>query len=528
MDSLKDKLMHDPRQLETIMKRVAGPSKLPELLSKIRELESHSRGGPYESLLGSMREHVDGALQTAKGYGEIESQCALFGENFLLKPLVHYLSCWDVRERKQLREQVEWAERMRDQSYNASIELVSQGRIAEAREAEAKSLECGEKALDANAQQRDALNKLERAAMMDLRAYEIDAKDFLEKWESSYNDQLEAVTDDIGVLTAAIEKADERKSAVEEQFQKRLHEHAKRLTNNAHRRAENLRDLQAILQSEVERERELKEEEHALTLLQKQVEQWKKTTEVSSAEREARNEMLMRSEETLMSAMSVVNRVRQAEDDLNKTLASQLDGRREALQREKLRLASEHYALAKFELKALTRKCDRLRRRAEALEKKRADCFFTIEMAYENETPVTELRDAKQAADRYASEANEVRRQLEDLARLAKTLDNEDLAKTLDLLGKEHPQRSIREELQNERKAYNEKVRQHLTENMNHLTMSDEVHYVRQTPRELEDITDHKVSDSAASHARHIAIFSPMTKNRGEGEYSGSGDERGR
>jgi len=507
---LKQKMRHSPQKLEATLKRSAGPSKLPELLSKIKELESHSRGGPYEELLRSMSEHIESALDTAKGYGEIESQCALFGENFLLKPLVHYLSCWDVRERKKLREQVTWATKMRDQSYNSSIELVSHGRISEARESEAKSLECGEKALAANAQQRAALDKLERAAMMDLRAYETDGKDFLEKWESAYHDQLDAVTEDIDTLTSSIDASKERNDNIEQSFQRRLQEHAKRLTDNAHRRAKNLRDLQNILRSEVERERELKEEENALTLLQQQVEQWKRTTEASSAERERCNTLLSNSEEMLMNAISVVNRARQAEDVLNSTLSSQLGGRREALQKEKQRLAVEHYELAKFELKLLTRKGDRLRRRAEHLEKKRADCFFSIEMAYENETPVDELRDAKVAADRYAHEASQVRRQLEDLARLAKTVDNESLSKTLDLLGQEHPQRSIREELKNERQAYNDKIRQHLTDKMSQLKTTSDVHYVRQTPRELDEVTDHSISDSAESHARKIAVFSPM------------------
>lgn len=512
MTALKDKLVHNPKQLLAIMRRSGGVNRLPELLSKVRELESHSRGGPYERVLESMRGHLEAAQAQAKGSNEAESQCALFGENFLLKPLVHYLSCWDVRERKKLREEVDFAVRVRDKAYDESIALVSEGNIARAREAEEKCLESGEKALVANAKQRDALRKLERAACMDLEAYRADAAAFVSKWESMYETRLETVQDDISVLSDATKLMSSRQTAVEQSFKTQLHDHAKRLADNAARRAKNMKALREILQSEIERERELKEEELALTLLQHEVEEWKKTKQIAQEGLGTREEELMQSEEILMNAMSVVNHMRQAEEELNDSLDTQLNGRKDALEKEKLRLAGEHFELATYELKALTRKGDRLRRRAEILEQKRADCFFTVEMAYENATPVEEVRAAQNQANRYAQETDMVRKQLEGLAALAQTVDNEDLQSTISLLGVEHPQRDIRDALQKERDEYNEKVRQHLTAEMSALGQKS-VHYIRQTPRELDEITDHHVSDLAADKATRLAMFSPPNKS---------------
>jgi len=210
--------------------------------------------------------------------------------------------------------------------------------------------------------------------------------------------------------------------------------------------------------------------------------------------------------------------MRKAEGELNDTLEAQLAGRKDALEKERMRLAREHYDIAAYELKALTRKGDRLRRRAEILEQRRGDCYFTIEMAYENETPVEEVRLAQQAATLHAQEMGSVRQQLEDLSGLAKTVDNDDLQNTMRLISREHPQRQIREELQRERQQYSDKYRQKLKKDMS--TLCDgTVQYVNRSMRELDEVTDHKSSDQAADMARHPAVFSPMTSRVQEQQH---------
>ena len=505
--------MHDPKQLLVAMKRSGGSNRFPELLGKIRELESHSRGGKYEHLLSSMRKSMEEAQNQCKGINETESQCGLFGENFILKPFVHFLTCWDAVDRKKLQKQCDWAVAQRDKFYRDSLSLVSSGQIAQARDAEAKVLEMGATALKKNREQRDALKKLERAACMDLEAYSTDASAFLQKWENSYNARLESVQDDIGTITDAIKSTETRHASVEQSFKTQLHEHAKRLADNASRRAANMRALRDILQSEIDRERELKEEELALTTLQHEVEQWKRVKEISKTSLANREKELMDSEDVLMNSISVVTLMRGAENELNGLLDSELGGRHNAIASESKRLASQHYELSSELLKALTRKGDRLRRRAEILEQKRADCFFTVEMAYENETPIEEVREAQQSAQRLKKDSDTVRKQLEDLTLMAKTVDNEDLRATLNLLSKEHPQREIREALQHERRAYNEKVQGHLKDEI--IQLGDKsVHYVTQTPRELDEVVDHKFSDSIADQAKHPAVFSPPMKSR--------------
>jgi len=510
MNQVKDQLLHDPRQIEAMLKRAPGANRLPELLSKVRELETHSRGGPYEGVLETMRSELEAGPEGVKQSGDAESQSALFGENFLLKPLVHYLSCWDVKQRKQLREQVEYATRMRDAAYDNSMQLVAQGKIDPARKAEHKCLECGEKALNANKAQREALAKLEKAACMDLRGYHSDASSFLNKWESMYNDRLETIQLDMNNIMNGLAAAKDRRQAVEQEFQNQLHNHAQRLSDNAHRRSTNLRNLRDLLTAEITRERELKDEERSLTALQQDVEEWKKAVESAGGDLEARKETLADAEDMLLGSIGIVNRMRKAEGELNDTLEAQLTGRKDALEKERLRLAREHYDIASYELKALSRKGDRLRRRAEILEQKRADCYFTIEMAYENETPVEEVRLAQQGAALHAQEMGSVRQQLEDLAGLAKTVDNDDLQNTMRLIGREHPQRMIRDDLQRERQLYSDKYRQHLKQEMS--TLCDgTVQYVNRSVRELDEVTDHKTSDQAADQARHPAVFSPMT-----------------
>ena len=324
---------------------------------------------------------------------------------------------------------------------------------------------------------------------------------------------MESVQDDIGTLTDAIKSTESRHADVEQSFKAQLHEHAKRLADNASRRAANMRALRDILQSEIDRERELKEEELALTTLQHEVEQWKRVKEVSKTSLANREKELMDSEDVLMNSISVVTLMRGAENELNSLLDSELGGRHSAIESESKRLADQHYDLSFELLKALTRKGDRLRRRAEILEQKRADCFFTVEMAYENETPLEEVREAQQSAQRLKKESDTVRKQLEDLTLMAKTVDNEDLRATLNLLAREHPQREIRESLQHERRAYNEKVQRHLKDEISQLG-DKSVHYVTQTPRELDEVVDHKFSDSAADQAKHPAVFSPPMKQR--------------
>ena len=196
--------MHDPKQLLIAMRRSGGSSRFPELLGKIRELESHSRGGKYEHLLSSMRKSMEEAQNQCKGINETESQCGVFGENFILKPFVHFLTCWDAVDRKKLQKQCDWAVAQRDKFYQDSLSLVSSGQITQARDAEAKVLEMGATALKKNREQREALKKLERAACMDLEAYSTDASAFLQKWENSYNARLESVQDDIGTFCVCV------------------------------------------------------------------------------------------------------------------------------------------------------------------------------------------------------------------------------------------------------------------------------------------------------------------------------------
>ena len=293
-------------------------------------------------------------------------------------------------------------------------------------------------------------------------------------------------------------------------FERQLHERAQRLAENARLREQHLRDLKALLEAEVQRERELKQEEAALGALQQNVERWKQTVKTADGDMQERTKLLQESEESLLSNLSVVNRMRRSEEELMQTLTTQLSGRRDSLQKEKLRLAHEHYDLGSYELKALTRKGDRLRRRGEILEQKRADCYFTMEMAFENETPVDEVRQAQHDAARYANEANKVRDELEKLAHLANTVDNQDLQNTMRLLGREHPQREIRGELQRERRAYQEKLRERLKQEESALCDGTVQYIHRVSDPSVSDGHDRDAMNAKAA-AMHPAVFSPIS-----------------
>ena len=310
MAQLQTELTQDPEQLKDILRRAPGSGRLAELLVKVRELESHSRGGPYEGVLETIRTEVEACGREVRQAGDAEAQCGLFGENYLLKPLVHYLSCWDVKQRKKLRDEVDWAVSMRDGAYDASMQHVMAGKIASAREEEAKCLEFGEKALMANRAQRDALHKLEKAASLDLKGYHHHAGEFLRKWGTMYRDRLETIQADVKKVVGAEGMCRARRESVERDFEKQLHERAQRLAENARQREQNLRDLRRILEAEIERERELKREEQALSVLQASVERWKRSVKTSDVDMQGRTTLLQRAEETLLSNVKCVDRMR--------------------------------------------------------------------------------------------------------------------------------------------------------------------------------------------------------------------------
>ena len=171
---------------------VADADRLKVLLHKVKELDNHAQGGPYADMLHMLHQ---GLLSIANGVQpstDSEKQCGVFGESYLLKPLVHYLSRWDMHKRKEAEEKVEWALRNRDESHNNSIEFARNKKIVEAREAEAASLEYGTEAIAANKVQRAELDKLQAdTANIDLARYSDNAKEFIAKWRQAYTESLQ-------------------------------------------------------------------------------------------------------------------------------------------------------------------------------------------------------------------------------------------------------------------------------------------------------------------------------------------------
>merc|ERR1719174_10348 len=464
-----DGLIQQAVDLEEFAKPSPAAGRLAELQLKVKELETHSEGGPYQDLLLSIRRGVDHAQSMIDTNSDAAAQCGAFGESYMLKPLVHFLSCWDIRARKESKQEVDRSVQMREEAFNHSIELALQSKVGAARNQEADSMAYGEKAVQANIRQRNALAKLKRTSDVDLTGYHNLAVEFLTKWRTAYEEALAQCEQDLDHLTRAHNIAGSTHGDMNANFVDQVHAYTAKIADNASRKEDNMRKLQAILEDEMEREKELKDHERGLKSLQKSLKLW--TDQVKDTEMAfvSRKNLTSNAIASLSAGLKSLEAVEQTESLVHGDLQDQMTQRKASLAAERNRLMMEYVDLSKEQLKLYTRKSDRLRRRAEKLEQRRRDCIFSIEMAFESETPTEELQRAPELAERHARAIQEVRSQMDAIAMRSRQVDNEDLHEALSELQVPHPSHQIKEELQQEREAYSNKVLSRLKESENAL-----------------------------------------------------------
>lgn len=484
-----DGLIQHVADLEEFAKPSPAAARLSELLLKVKELETHSEGGPYQDLLISIRKGVERAQSMVNVDSDAAAQCGAFGESYLLKPLVHYLSCWDVRARKESKEAVVHAAQLRDQAYQQSIELAFQNKVAEARAQEGESMLYGEKAIQANARQREALATLKRASDVDLDGYHNLAVEFIGKWRTAYQEALDQCERDLDHLTRAHNIAGSVHGDMNANFADQVRAYTSKLEENAARKQENMRQLQRILDDELQRQKELQEHEYGLKALQKSLKMWTDEVKQTEAEFVKRKELTGNAIEALSDGLKSLEVVEQTEALVNKDLQDQMIQRKESLAAERKRLLQEYLELSKEQLKLYNRKSDRLRRRVEKLEQRRQDCFFAIEMAFESETPTEELQRAPELAERHGRAIQEAYKQIQVIHQRSKQIDNQDLAEALAELQVPHPAQAIKAELQRERDAYNDRMLSRLKQHQNELC-SGTVQYIDAPASAQIEMTD--------------------------------------
>ena len=197
-------------------------------------------------------------------------------------------------------------------------------------------------------------------------------------------------------LVAKNRAAAEKRSEIHDEFTNALKDHSARIAANRRRKEDNLRKIRELLQDEVRREIELKNEERSLLKIEESLQLWK--TEVSDTETRVsqRQQALADALDTIGSGglsvciasmrfngpvvvvgafllsygaslvgLRAIDAMESLEDDLSLTLTSQMEERRQALLEERERLLVEHYDITKEQLKMYTRKGDRTRRRIE-------------------------------------------------------------------------------------------------------------------------------------------------------------------
>jgi len=434
-NSLFSALTQSEKDLELFGMPVADAERLKVVLHKVKELDNHAQGGPYADLLHMLHQGLTSIASGVQQGTDSEKQCGVFGESYLLKPLVHYLSRWDVQKRKEASEKVEWALRNRDESYNNSIEFARNKKIAEAREAEAKSLEFGAEAVAANKVQRAELDKLQaESAKIDLARYSDNAKDFIGKWRQAYTESLQLCKYDADNLMAKNRAAAEKRSEIHDEFTTALKDHSSRIAANRRRKEDNLRKIRELLQDEVRREIELKNEERSLLKIEESLQMWKQQVSETEGRVAKRQQSIADALDTIGSGLRAIDSMESLEDDLSLTLTSQMEERKQAILEERERLLVEHYDLTKEQLKMYTRKGDRTRRRIEKLEQLRKECFFTLEMAYEGEVSPEDYNEAPQLASKYATAIAEMTQKFQDLRQQVALVDDDDFKNTLQQL----------------------------------------------------------------------------------------------
>lgn len=222
-------------------------------------------------------------------------------------------------------------------------------------------------------------------------------------------------------LVAKNRAAAEKRSEIHDEFTNALKDHSARIAANRRRKEDNLRKIRELLQDEVRREIELKNEERSLLKIEESLQLWK--TEVSDTEKRVsqRQQALADALDTIgsgalppaacrrlfallppcsflndtprcslllllselsssylvcvvvcglwlvgwLAGLRAIDAMESLEDDLSLTLTSQMEERRQALLEERERLLVEHYDITKEQLKMYTRKGDRTRRRIE-------------------------------------------------------------------------------------------------------------------------------------------------------------------
>ena len=184
-----------------------------------------------------------GSSESVQGYQRDESVRSV-RRNFILKPFVHFLTCWDAVDRKKLQKQCDWAVAQRDKFYQDSLSLVSSDESTGKRRR--PSLEMVPRVEEKSRATR-CVEKLERAACMDLEAYSTDASAFLQKWENSYNATLESVQDDIGPSPTRSNPPSQGTPTWNSS--KHNFTNTQNVWQTMHRRAANMRALRDILQS---------------------------------------------------------------------------------------------------------------------------------------------------------------------------------------------------------------------------------------------------------------------------------------
>lgn len=505
--SLFSSLTQSEKDLGLFGAPVADADRLKVLIHKVKELDNHAQGGPYADMLQMLHQGLNAIAESVQPQSDTEKQCGVFGQSYLLKPLVHYLSRWDVKKRKEAEEKVEWALRNRDESHNNSIEFARNKKIAEARDAEAKSLTYGTEAIAANKVQRSELDRLQSEAnAIDLVRYSDNAKEFVSKWRQAYNESLQLCTFDADNLSAKQRAAEEKREEIHNEFVSALKDHNARVADNNRRREDNLRKLRELLADEVRREVELKNEQRSILKINESLRLWKDQVAKSEDAVARRQLALADALDTISSGLRAIDNMENLEDDLALTLTNQMEERKQALLQERERLLVEHYDVTKEQLKMYTRKGDRMRRRIEKLEQLRKECFFTLEMAYEGDVSPEDYNEAPQQATRYAAAITEMTQKFQDLRQDVALVDDDDFKRTLQELQLEHPVRQITEELQHERGAYGQKIQARLREEETALC-NNQVLYLS-SPRMLDEVP---------MHERHLSTVSPVVLSPSKG-----------
>lgn len=361
----------------------------------------------------------------------------------------------------------------------------------------------GEKAVQANVRQREALGKLKRTSDVDLTGYHNLAVEFLTKWRTAYDEALAQCEQDLDHLTRAHNIAGSTHGDMNASFVEQVQSYTAQIADNATRKSENMQKLQRILDDEMQREKELKDHERGLKSLQKSLRLWTEEVKQTEGDFVGRKSLTSDAIDSLRAGLRSLEAVEQTEALVHNELQEQMGQRKASLAAERNRLLVEYVDLSKEQLKLYNRKSDRMRRRAEKLEQRRQDCFFAMEMAFESETPTEELQRAPELAERHARAIQEVQNQMEAIAVRSRQVDNEDLAEALAELQIAHPAHLIKEELQRERAAYSERVLSRLKEEESALC-SGTVQYIDMPPPRGPEMT---ASQRRGSY--HQVVLSP-------------------